>query len=209
MGKLRGVMTGVFLGGVLLGGIGTGIAMVEYSSLSYGGERLIGEEYLVTKNLDFDFPQDGRKLILKSDYYNYSAYKDITVEIDDSVPAGTVRYELTYNENAVAPELIFQEYEDERENLENEDPGGLEESWETDRETQGKTESVYLGMLSLRSYSCDDGFAAFMENKDRFLEELKEKKISSYRQVYITDLKVKVNSQTRPFVEMRNTWYQD
>ena len=63
MGKLRGVMTGVFLGGVLLGGIGTGIAMVEYSSLSYGGERLIGEEYLVTKNLDFDFPQDGRKRI--------------------------------------------------------------------------------------------------------------------------------------------------
>lgn len=182
MGKLRGVMAGVFLGGVLLGGVGTGIAVVEYSALSCGGERLIGEEYLVTKNLDFDFPQDGKILVLRDEYYNYSVYKDISVEADDSVPVGTVRYELTYNENAVNPELIFREYED------------------------GEAEPEYLGMLCLASHSQDDGFQVFMENKDRFLEELKEKRISRYRQVYITDLTVKVNPQTMPFVELGNIW---
>lgn len=208
MGKLRGVMAGVFLGGVLLGGIGTGIAMVEYSSLSYGGEHLIGEEYLVTKNLDFDLPQNGKILILKNDYYNYSVYKDITVEADDSVPVGTVRYELTYNEHIVTPELIFQEYDDQ--DLE-EERGRIEESDDLDglRETEvpDEPEPAYLGMLSLRSRCYDDGFEVFMENKDRFLEELKEKKISRYRQVYITDLKVKVNPETMPFIETGDSWY--
>ncbi len=252
MGKLRGVMAGVFLGGVLLGGIGTGIAMVEYSTLYYGGEHLIGEEYLVTKNLDFEFPQDGKILVVRNVYYNYSVYKDITVETDDSVPVGMVRYEITYNEKNVTPELVFQEYEDEEEEVgeefESEVPGegngegieteaaGEEDGEESGAETAGEgdgdgietdetkerlgeaqepasetyveREPVYLGMVSLISHSCADGFETLMENKDLFLKELKEKKISRYRQVYITDLKVKVNPQTMPFIEVSDTWPQ-
>ena len=69
MRRVIKVTTALFLSGVLLGGIGTGIALVEYSSLTYGGEHLIGEEYLVTKNLDYEFEQDGRILILPRRYY--------------------------------------------------------------------------------------------------------------------------------------------
>ena len=53
MRRIQKIMTGIFLGGVLLGGIGTGTAMVEYATLSYGGERLVGEEYLVTWTMIF------------------------------------------------------------------------------------------------------------------------------------------------------------
>ena len=41
MRNVQKVLTGIFLSGILIGGVGTGIAMVEYSSLVYGGEKLI------------------------------------------------------------------------------------------------------------------------------------------------------------------------
>ena len=40
-----------------------------------------------------------------------------------------------------------------------------------------------------------------MENKDRILEELKQGKISSYSMAYITDVKIKVNPETVPYIE--------
>ena len=53
MRRVQKVLSGVFLGGVLLGGIGTGVALVEYSSLAYAGEKHLGEENLVTRQLDY------------------------------------------------------------------------------------------------------------------------------------------------------------
>lgn len=64
MRNVQKVLTGIFLSGILIGGVGTGIAMVEYSSLVYGGEKLIGEESLVTRNLDYQFEPDGGTLEL-------------------------------------------------------------------------------------------------------------------------------------------------
>lgn len=37
-----GIMTGLFLSGLLLVGIGGGVAFAEYTSFSYGGEKVIG-----------------------------------------------------------------------------------------------------------------------------------------------------------------------
>lgn len=276
MRRIQKVMAGVFLGGVLLGGIGTGTAMVEYSTLSYGGERLLGEEYVVTKNLDFEFPQDGRTLILVNDYYFRHAGGRI--ETDETVPVGTVRYEITYNERRVTPELAFEEYEepvwekdgDSREAGERQEETEPEGEWpqepepeesepdrtprgdsepeefEPDKTPQGesepeepepdrtprresepeesepngiqpeesqpeagasdKKEPVCLGYLRLDIWDHDNAFTVFMENKDFFLEELKQKKISSYREAYITKITVKVHPETRPFVKGGDNW---
>ena len=110
MRKVQKILTGVFLSGILLGGIGTGIALVEYSSLAYGGEKRIGEENLVTKELDYVFDPEKERINILGNYWTKS------IEVDESVPTGTVRYEVTYNEKRVEPDLCFWEASaDERE----------------------------------------------------------------------------------------------
>ncbi len=49
----------LFLTGILMGGMGAGIAVLEYTAFSYEGEVRIGEEYLVTKELELELP-DGK-----------------------------------------------------------------------------------------------------------------------------------------------------
>ena len=116
MRNVQKVLTGIFLSGILIGGVGTGIAMVEYSSLVYGGEKLIGEESLVTRNLDYQFEPDGGTLELAGfRYWNRDEIQEI--EIDSGVPVGTVRYEVTYNEKSVSPSLVFEPYEEEEEEV--------------------------------------------------------------------------------------------
>lgn len=246
MRNIQKVLGGIFLAGVLTGGIGTGIAMVEYSSLAYGGEKMIGEDSLVTRTLDYNFELDGRTLeVTGFHYWETGSVREI--QIDDSVPAGTVRYEITYNEKAVTPELEFEEYEEpdaeltdveeyeesldvpeetelmseeaeflieETEAVTEEADSIIEETEtatipkeaevipeETESQPQEEKAPAKLGYLRLTASYHDDNFAILMENKDRMLAELKERMISSYRVAYITDVKIKVNSETAPYIE--------
>ena len=79
-----------------------------------------------------------------------------------------------------------------------------EEDWEDEA---GEPEPVCLGYLELRVWDQSNPFEIFMENKDYFLEELKQRRISSYKEAYVTSITVKVNPQTRPYVVMENNWY--
>ena len=117
MRRVQKVLTGIFLSGILMGGIGTGIAMVEYSSLAYGGEKLIGEESLVTKNLDYEF-QMGEGTLELAGFHYWNREKIQEIEVDVTVPVGTVRYEVTYNEKSISPSLVFEPYVEEEEELE-------------------------------------------------------------------------------------------
>ena len=76
MRKLRIVLIAVFLIGVLLGGVGAGLTMVEWSSLEYGGTKLLDSEYLVTEEFDFTLKDDGSTLILRGSYYT-NRYLDV------------------------------------------------------------------------------------------------------------------------------------
>lgn len=244
MRKIQKILTGTFLTGVLLGGIGTGIAMAEYASMEYGGEKIIGEERLVTRNFDFNFQIDGRKLEVLN-ISNYGMRNVREIEVDNSVPVGTVRYEVTYNEDLVTPYLEFQEYEEEQDLSDEEElmePESMEESevvWEEEEipetsETQEDLEDMpgeegesptemaepvaesqisqenveqiqkeaeSMGYLRLTAWYDNKEFKLMMENKNDILEELKQKKISNYEIVYITDVKIKINEQTIPYIE--------
>ena len=193
MRKMQMVLAGIFLGGVLLGGIGTGIALVEYSSLSYGGECHIGEENLVTNDFEFEFnPEEG--LVSVDDDVYLDGTRVRKIESDPQVPAGIVRYQVTYNEKLVTPVLLFDMNEVEAETS--------EAVWESGIGISEQKEPVYQGRVWLTASYQGSDLGILMQNKDRFLEELKNKVISDYEVLYITDIRVKVNPETAPYVKL-------
>lgn len=191
MRNVQKILIGVFVAGVVLGGIGTGIALEEFSGLRYGGRTVVGEEHLVTRELDFHFPIEGKTLILGYNYNGRLKQEELLVE-DITVPVGTIRYEVTYNEQVVKPFLQFDEYEEEEVE---------EETWEEEETKSEKSEPIYAGILRLRASYIGNGFELFMENKDRILEELRQKKLSSYELAEITNLRIRVNPETMKYIE--------
>ncbi len=198
MRRIRIILAAAFLTGVLLGGIGVGVTMVEWSSLKYSGTKQLGSEYLVTGNFDFELKDDGSKVILERSYYTNRFLEEI--EEDPSVPEGIVRYEVTYNSALVKPYLDYLEYDtqEETESAAKAAPGE-----ETDPAAE---EPVYSGELRLmRSYFGDD-FQIFMENKDEMLNDLKNGKLSSYEVVDVSSVKIRMNPATAARVENRTGW---
>lgn len=171
MRKLHQVFLGLFVGGVLLTGIGTGIAFVEYSTLNYGGHKLIGEEDLVIDTFTYQWEEENMDLVLLDDF-DYHASRVTELVEDTQIPKNEIQYEVTYNENRVRPYIWASKAEES---------------------TMSQEEPVHIGleMDYLRNELAD-----FMESKDLILSELKKHTISSYEIPYVTKVLVKVNPET-------------
>lgn len=229
MRRVQKVLSGVFLGGVLLGGIGTGVALVEYSSLAYAGEKHLGEENLVTRQLDYSMAPGTEEVWLIKSYWD-----EAEAEADESVPEGIIRYEITYNEKLVRPVLSYEEDKDQEELSEAEESvegqveaeestegepeaeESTEEGQEAEKGVEGKPEEEEneervpgkirrktLLRLSIRNTGND--FAVWMACKDEILAELKKKRIFSYDMTPVTDLTIKVNPRTMPLVHSEDS----
>ncbi len=229
MRRVQKVLSGVFLGGVLLGGIGTGVALVEYSSLAYAGEKHLGEENLVTRQLDYSVAPGTEEVWLIKSYWD-----EAEAEADESVPEGIIRYEITYNEKLVRPVLSYEEDKDQEELSEAEESvegqveaeestegepeaeESTEEGQEAEKGVEGKPEEEEneervpgkirrktLLHLSIRNTGND--FAVWMACKDEILAELKKKRIFSYDMTPVTDLTIKVNPRTMPLVHSEDS----
>ena len=229
MRRVQKVLSGVFLGGVLLGGIGTGVALVEYSSLAYAGEKHLGEENLVTRQLDYSMAPGTEEVWLIKSYWD-----EAEAEADESVPEGIIRYEITYNEKLVRPVLSYEEDKDQEELSEAEESvegqveaeestegepeaeESTEEGQEAEKGVEGKPEEEEneervpgkirrktLLHLSIRNTGND--FAVWMACKDEILAELKKKRIFSYDMTPVTDLTIKVHPRTMPLVHSEDS----
>ena len=270
MRKLHVVLLGIFIAGVLLGGIGAGVTLVEYSGFEYGGKVYLGEENLVTKELDYNFTPSANERIRLNYCYWGNWQKDTLIVQDESIPVGVIRYRVTYNENLANPSLMHWNVEDVEEQEWNDawkaarqkaDAEGwtieeammqqdnkeytqaevlqemldeeaqttisealLDEEAQTtiseallDEDTQEKEEYAQATaspeildeekerrheiVIQLESNRFNDGFILFMENKDRILEELKQKKITSYEVARITDVEILVNPQSMLYID--------
>lgn len=203
MRRMQKILTGVFLGGVLLSGIGTGVAFVEYSSFAYAGEKQIGQQTLVTRELDFRFEPENGKIHVVRGFWNGRIMED-RIEADENVPAGTVRYVVTYNEKRAEPFLEYEEIEKEDlielEDGQETEKQGVPEDGRGDAKDAEKTELPKQGYLLLRVYNVGNDLEVFLECKDEVLKEFKEKKISHYDVAYVTDVKIKVHPDTMPYI---------
>ncbi len=250
MRKLHMVLLGTFVTGVLLGGIGTGIAFGEYSEIEYGGKVSIGGENVVVKELDYAFTPSREERIVLTPCYRLEKNVDSLVVEDASIPVGVVRYRVSYNEKRVAPRLNFWDtepedgqWEDAWEEAESraleagreipqkeEEPDRLagEESAETATETaasedaawEGEEESAFLHEedgevimpsrrltyleLGCRFYGND--FEIIMENKDRILSDLKQKRICLYELTDIQDVEILVNPESLLYLDDHSGW---
>lgn len=189
MRKIHIALLGIFVFGVLLGGIGTGIAFGEYSAFDYEGKVLLGEDKLVTKSFEYTFEPESEGNIILSDCFWGDWEKDSLVVEDQSIPVGVVRYQVTYNKDMVRPELIFWKMTEAEK-----DENTAEEQESVQEKKREKT------VLELRCFTQQDDFAIMMEHKDRILEDLKNKKIAEYEAVSVTDVSVHVNPDTLPYL---------
>lgn len=267
MRKLHIVLLGMFVVGVLLGGIGVGVTFVEYSGFEYGGKVYLGEENLVTKELDYKFTPSVNERIQLNYCYWGDWQQDTLIVQDESIPIGVIRYRVTYNENLANPSLMYwnvediqeQEWEDawkearqkadaegwtiekemmQQDNKEYEQSADLQEILDEDaQETEAyaqttisealldedaqETEAYAQTTISpaildeekeqkeqrrkvvvqLESNRFNDEFTLFMENKNKILEELKQKKITSYEIARITDVEILVNPQSMLYID--------
>ena len=167
----------MFCVGVLLCGIGMGIAFTEFSGLAYGGTQILGGTDMKTANLDVEFePEEevwnivGTKLWHQRYYGYYGGVSDTDVRPDNSVPLNTVRFSVTYNAKRVEPFT----------------------SLDLDSATIG------FGWY----WNEDDELALMMEAKDQVLQNLKEGRLVSFDVVEIEQVEVFVNPQNAEDVKI-------
>lgn len=99
MSKFQKILLGAFCVGVLLCGMGAGITFTEFSSLAYGGEKILGGGKLTTKEIDVEF-EPGENSYSVFGYYD-NGYSEILT--DEAVPENTIRFEVSYNAARVEP----------------------------------------------------------------------------------------------------------
>ena len=157
-------LLGTFAAGVLITGRGVGMAMIEYSSFQYGGDKLWCGDADSVKVLEFTIPEEEAVVILGENQH-HDISRTMTLVESTETPVGILQYEVLYNELLAEPYL---EYEG--------------------------------GSLDLHLAYGADAFKAWMKNKDVILKELKERTISNYDTVYVTEVTVKVNPDTMPWV---------
>lgn len=171
MRNIQKVMVAVFCTGVFLTGIGTGVAFSEFSSFDYSGEKTVGNVNVITETLDYTYQpsEEGPVTILNNYYFYRDGRKDARFIKDESVPENTIRFQVTYNERAVSPYLIFSDGE---------------------QHADGEYEDPYVG---IRFDYLQDDLEVFMSCKDQILEDLKERRIGSYRTITVEKVTVSIN----------------
>lgn len=230
MRKIQKILLGSFLTGVLICGVGAGTAIGEYSSLTYLGERTLGEEKLVTENFDYTFDPELGAIRLHPSWYG--GRKTAEVQTDDSVPENVIRYEITYLPETIEPELIFRPgkaeeifseetvtEESETEIAETEAAATEESETETAETEESETEETVAkeeetgeekeSSEILKPQIQGDllletwyqgDMGIWMEAKDQILADLKDGKIAGYQVPHIKEITIKVNPATEPYV---------
>lgn len=109
--KIRVIMAGIFCLGVLMGGLGTGIAFAEISNFSYHSVR-DSQEAFQTKEFTYAIPcEEGEKLWVR----RYFAGAIVNLTEHKEVPEGEMEIEITYNtEHCSVDYTVYLDAEEEK-----------------------------------------------------------------------------------------------
>lgn len=196
--KILGI---AFLSGVLLCGLGSGIAFAQYSKLEYAGERRLGEENIVSETLESTIEGNG-KIYLEA----YTYWNRIKVEPDESVPVNKIIFDVSYNSERVSMGIEKSVRNDERDYytkvVVNED-GEILGTYENSEDNNPEDTSRQGEVFHIGRYKYYDDARDFFEAKDIFLSDLKKGKIGTYKVVYMENVTVRINPANYDRVQ----WY--
>lgn len=175
MKKFRISMIVLLLAGVLMAGIGTGAAFAELSDVEYNGTVWLGTDETEEMKLVYEMQDSGVDQIYC--YTGMSMREEAQIIENRKVPMNEVWFEVEYDPAYGEPML---------------------ESYGAYETGEYLREDIHIWTYG-RSY---DEFELFMEIKDQILEELKEKKISSYRFAPVMGVKAYVHPLNRDKVHI-------
>ena len=170
------ILLGIFLTGILLMGIGAGIAFGEYSEFTYGGEMIVGNEKGEVQTEEYIISLGDKKTRI----VNYAS-KTMDVVEDKQLKDGQVRVEVISNPDYVKSYHYYEDYEN------------TDYSPEYISDYEGEIQ-VHLGRTI-------GDFELMMKYKDDFLENLKNSKIKSYYLDAVKSVTVKANAKTLEYLE--------
>lgn len=91
--RLRGIAAGIFCAGVLLGGVGTGIAFTEFSSFAYQEIPVPQEAFKEEIFHDYVYEEDGEKVRLR----DYFCGVPCRIKEQEDIPVDSVEVAVVYN----------------------------------------------------------------------------------------------------------------
>ena len=183
MRRSQKILLGIFFTGVLLCGVGTGVAIGEYASMTYLGERELGEDLRETKSIDYTFDPSLGVLQVRTPYFGYRWENQAELEEDPAVPENTVRFEVTY-----IPETMDLFVREELELID-------------DIKRQPQNEPQVQGYIWL-DWQHYDATKLLIREKDRIIADLKNHSFASYRTNPLEKVVIKVNPATAEFVRL-------
>lgn len=169
MRKIYKIIGGMLVAGVLLAGIGSGVAFAEYSNFEYGGEKVLEYSKYITKTLDYQVPKQENAEAKQKLYVEILEGRwRSTIEEDISVPKDTIRFEIQYLTDRKDIKPLVEEM-----------------VW-----GNGNKAKKYICLEC--DYSYND-VRDFMRIKNVLLEDLKEHTLSDYQMDGVKSVKILIN----------------
>lgn len=154
--RMRMTMLGLLCGGLLLIGVGTGVAFWEYSTFTYAGLRIpsTAQEETAVLTIPLEHPDKAVQISSYSDELR-ELLRSTSVQTNEAVLPGTIRVDIAYK--AVETEPAF---------------------WTTTSEDPAVPDQIYL------AWGSRSDLAALMACKDTVLEDFRNHKIGDYQLFY-------------------------
>lgn len=185
-----------FVAGVLICGLGCGVAFAQYSKFEYVGVKYIGDGKTESGTVESTLEADG-KICVES----YGVSESMELVADTNVPADKIYFDVVYNPERISlgVEKVIPTNEIAyivKTVDENGNEITTEEYYDENEEDADRT-MYYIGR-----WKNHDEVYDFFEIKDELLSDLKKKKIASYTDIIIESITVRVNPANADRVEL-------
>lgn len=109
MRRIYKIIAGMLIVGVLVTGIGSGVAFAEYSTFEYGGEAFLEDSEYFIKTVEYKVPEEEDSINISSEYH-------LSLVEDEDIPKDMMKFVIHYvsDDKDVVPEIVQMQDEDKK-----------------------------------------------------------------------------------------------